>query len=85
TWLAYLTDVAAAAGHPVPDARDPQNREPLAWTGVLEGFADRLRASSADFGADTPLGNVQRAIVARLDDEYRRERVVYEAHAPADR
>jgi hypothetical protein len=86
TWLKYLADVAAAAGHPVPgDARDPQNREPLAWTGVLEGFADRLRADAARFPAGTRLGDVERGVVARLDDEYRNERTVYEAHAPAAR
>jgi hypothetical protein len=86
TWLSYLTQVAAAAGHAVPsDARDPQNREPLAWTGVLEGFADRLRAAASRFPPDTPLGDVRAAIVARLDDEFRNERVIYEAHAPASR
>jgi hypothetical protein len=86
TWLSYLTQVAAAAGHPVPsDARDPQNREPLAWTGVLEGFADRLRAGASRFPPGTPLGDVRAAIVARLGDEFRGERVIYEAHAPAFR
>lgn len=84
TWLAYLSDVAQAAGHPVPaEARDPQNREPLAWTGVLEGFADRLRAASLP--ERTPLADVAALVIARLDDEYRNERVVYEAHAPAFR
>jgi hypothetical protein len=86
TWLAYLSDVAVAAGHPVPgDAHDPQNREPLAWTGVLQGFADRLRADTPRLATGTPLGDVERAVVARLEEEYRNERVVYEAHAPADR
>lgn len=86
TWLTYLTDVAAAAGHAVPAAaHDPQNREPLAWTGVLEGFADKLRADGARFPSGTPLGDVERGVVARLDKEFRAEREVYEAHAPANR
>jgi hypothetical protein len=86
TWLAYLTEVASAAGHPVPaDARDPQNREPLAWTGVLEGFADRLRSDGPRFATGTPLGDIERDIIARLDDEVRNERQAYEAHAPSDR
>jgi hypothetical protein len=82
-WLAYLTDVAAAAGHAVPgDARDPQNREPLAWTGVLAGFADELRKDAADSDATrAPLVSVERSIIRRLDEEYRNERIVYEAHA----
>jgi hypothetical protein len=86
-WLAYLTDVAAAAGHAVPiDAHDPQNQEPLAWTGVLEGFADELRKDAADTDAPrSALAGVERAIIRRLDDEYRNERVVYEAHAAKDR
>jgi len=85
-WLAYLTQVSGAAGHPVPgDARDPQNREPLAWTGVLEGFADRFRADAFHFPADSALGQIQRATTARLDEEYRKDRAWYEAHAPADR
>jgi len=86
TWLAYLTQVAGAANHPIPgDAHDPQNREPLAWTGVLEGFADRLRADAFHFPAGTALGDVERATALRLDEEYRSEREAYEAHAAKDR
>lgn len=85
-WLAYLSDVAAAAHHPVPsDAHDPQNREPLAWTGVLEGFADRLRAEAPRLPTGAPLRDVERAIIARLDEEFRNEHDAYEAHAPQDR
>lgn len=82
TWLTYLTDVASAAGHPVPaDAKNPQNREPLAWNGVLEGFADRLRNAKAD----SPLGLVIRNVVARIDRQAAEERAQYEAHSPEDR
>jgi hypothetical protein len=85
TWLAYLTQVAAAAGHPVPDdARDPQNREPLAWQGVLEGFADKLRADEAR-GGRTLLAAVERAIAGRLDQQFRDGRTLYQAHSPQDR
>jgi hypothetical protein len=86
TWLTYLTEVAAAAGHPVPaEARDPQNREPLAWTGVLAGLADRMRADQPRVPVGTPLGDVERGVVARLDQECAREHEAYAAHAPADR
>ena len=86
SWLAYLTHVAGAAGHPVPaDARYSQNREPLAWTGVLKGFADRLRAESFHFPAGTAVGDVERATVTRLDEEYDREQAAYQAHAAVDR
>jgi hypothetical protein len=86
TWLTYITQVAKGAGHPVPsDAHDPQNREPLAWAGVLEGFADKLRDDVARFPAGSALGNVERRVIARLDDEFRDQREIYDAHAPADR
>jgi hypothetical protein len=86
-WLAYLTDVATAAGHSVPaDARNPQNREPLAWTGVLEGFADELRRDATDATAQrAALVSIERAVVRRIDEEYRSERQAYEAHAAKDR
>jgi hypothetical protein len=85
TWLTYLADVAAAAGHPVPsDAHDPQNREALAWTGVLQGFADRFRGLPGHATAAS-LGTVEQGILARLDREYQDERQAYEAHKPADR
>jgi hypothetical protein len=43
-WLSYVVTAAAAAGHPVPDeVRAPSDREALAWAGVREGVADRLR------------------------------------------
>jgi hypothetical protein len=87
TWLAYLTEVAAAANHPVPsDAHDPQNREPLAWAGALEGFADLLHASAAH-NAGTPheLAEVENAAASRLDAEFQRDLEHYEAHASKDR
>jgi hypothetical protein len=81
-WLDYLERTAAAAGHPIPsDARDPQNREPLAWNGVLAGFADQLQRSSED----PILGAAVRGVIARLDAQKASALVVYEAHAPADR
>jgi hypothetical protein len=85
TWLAYLSDVASAAGHPVPtDAHNLGNREPLAWSGVLEGFADKVRTDAARVPA-TPLNEVERRVVARLDTEYRNDRQAFAALSPADR
>ncbi|AKV04431.1 hypothetical protein AKJ09_11094 [Labilithrix luteola] len=82
TWLAYLTRVAANAGHPVPpDARDPQNREPLAWNGILVGLADRLRNAPVD----PSLAKVTSSVVARIDQQAASERAAFEAHAPEDR
>ena len=69
-WLGYLSDVASAAGHPVPaTARSLDAREALAWTSVEEGFADKLRAERS-YREPTRLGDVVRGVVARLDDGY---------------
>ena len=71
-WLAYLSDAAKSAGHPVPaDVKPLPHRETRAWTGVLEGFADKLRAEPAFAAPDTTLGHVVTGVVARLDDEYK--------------
>jgi hypothetical protein len=63
TWLAYLSDVAAGAGHPVPAQTSAATREAEAWDSVLQGFADRLRAG-AGVG---PLANVARGVADRID------------------
>lgn len=66
TWLAYLTQAATAAGHPVPESvRDLGNREAFAWSGTLEGFADRLRGVRPS----SELAAVIARVVERLDDE----------------
>jgi hypothetical protein len=75
TWLGYLSAVAAAAGHPVPaSARLPEARQPAAWAGVLEGFADKLRASRSALVRESSLKTVLGAAAARLTEEYKSER-----------
>jgi hypothetical protein len=72
TWLAYITSVATAAGHPVPArvAALP-DRERLAWGGALAGLADQLRADGADIGYGTDLKRIVGEVVERIDTEYR--------------
>ena len=71
TWIGYLTDVARAAGHPVPDtAKTPKDRDALAWAGILQGFADKLKADSAKVSAVTDLGKLLPAVSKRLEQEY---------------
>ena len=66
-WLAYVTAVAAACGHPVPDtAKKPKEREPLAWAGVLAGFADRLKADQPQI-KDAGLADVVKFVIERLE------------------
>jgi hypothetical protein len=80
TWPAYLADVAATAGHPVPPlATDAIDRESLAWGGVLEAFADRLRSAASAVSSRTPLPMVLGRVAARLDQEHRTLRALFEA------
>jgi hypothetical protein len=73
-WLDYVTSVAKAAGHPVPDnVTAPKKREPLAWGGMLEGYGDKLRADIDGLAKDTRLGNVSAVVVQRLEAEFRAE------------
>jgi hypothetical protein len=60
--------------------RDPGEREPLAWNGVLEGLADRLRAIPAP-AATSPLGAVIRGVTGRIDAQYLEIRAVIEGRA----
>jgi hypothetical protein len=73
-WLDYVTQVASAAGHAVPDTvKLPKKREPLAWGGMVEGYADKLRTDIDGLARDTRLHNVASVVVQRLDAEYRAE------------
>ncbi|HEX7668066.1 MAG TPA: hypothetical protein VF395_00700 [Polyangiaceae bacterium] len=66
-WLGYLTAVASAAKHPVPnEAKSLRDRELLAWGGALAGLADRLRAEAALVSDVTDLKRVSEAVVRRL-------------------
>jgi hypothetical protein len=73
-WLVYLTEVAKAAGHPVPAAaKTPKQQEPLAWTGVLEGYGDKLKGDIDQLVHDTRLHHVISVVIQRLDIEYKAE------------
>lgn len=66
-WLAYVTSVAAACGHPVdPAAKAPKEKEALAWSGVLAGFADRLKADQPDL-KDAGLSEAVKNTIERLE------------------
>lgn len=86
TWPGYLVDVAGAAGHAVPAvATDPLDREALAWGGVLQAFADRLRAEQAVVSTRTPLPLVLGQVASRLDKENSTLRALFTAEQRAQR
>jgi hypothetical protein len=72
-WLVYLSGVAARAGRPVSDspALTQSTRETLAWTGVGEGFADRVRSQLPTLPDDAApeLSRIATTVAARLDAE----------------
>jgi hypothetical protein len=71
-WGDYVVEAAAAAGHPVPETTKlASRRELLAWSGMLEGYADRLRMDIDGLAKDSRLHNVASVVVQRIDAEYR--------------
>lgn len=84
TWLSYLTVVSNAAGHGLPEGapKESAHREPLAWNGMLKGFADKLRVLEPRVGDATPLEKVMSSVVTRLDGQYDNERSVAMSYTP---
>jgi len=66
-WLAYVMSVASACGHPVdPSAKKPKEKEALAWSGVLAGFADRLKTDQPQI-KDDGLADAVKSAIERLE------------------
>jgi hypothetical protein len=85
-YLAYVEAAAKGAGHAVPDAaKTPKDRESLAWAGVHEGIADKLKADMSGISKDTALADVVAHAAQRLDAEFQAETnaLATKAAAPA--
>jgi hypothetical protein len=86
TWPGYLVDVAGASGHAVPpEATDALDRESLAWGGVLQAFADRIRVEKLAVSQRTPLPVVLGRVADRLDKENGTLRALFKAERHAQR
>jgi len=86
TWPGYLVDASARAGYPVPaQATEVIDRESLAWGGVLQGFADKLRADAGTISTRTPLPDVLTRVAAQLDEEHRTLLALFDAEQRAGR
>ncbi|HEY8078193.1 MAG TPA: hypothetical protein VIF62_28895, partial [Labilithrix sp.] len=84
TYLAYVTDVAKAAGHAVPDtAKTPKQKEALAWAGVLAGVADRIKSSADKLPEDSHFRALSQRIAQRLTFWYEAETKAAESKKPA--
>jgi len=67
TYLAYVVSVASACGHPVdPSVTKPKEKEPLAWSGVLACFADRLKSEQPKI-KDEGLTSAVKLAIERLE------------------
>jgi hypothetical protein len=85
-WPGYLAAVADAAGHGVPAAAsEPIDRETLAWGGVLQAFADRLRVEAGAVSPHTPLPRVLDRVAYRLENESRTTRALLGTERSAER
>jgi hypothetical protein len=84
TWVAYVADVAKAAGHPVPDkqAKNAKAKYALAWAGMLAGIADKLKGEADGIGTNTELQKVTIVVKNRLEAEYRAEQAAYPESGP---
>jgi hypothetical protein len=86
TWPGYLVDVSATVGYPVPaQATEAIDRESLAWGGVLQGFADKLRADAGTISTRTPFPDVLTRVAARLDEEHRTLVALFDAEQRTSR
>ena len=86
TWLAFLTETARAAGHPVrSDAKTPRERDALAWAGMLEGFHDKLKIVADTLAPATELSHVVAVAMHRLEAEYNAQQAADATlHGPSD-
>jgi len=75
TWLKFLSETAAAAGHPVSDkATTARERDALAWAGMLLGFSDKLKADVDGIEPATDLGKVVTVAQHRLETGFAAEK-----------
>jgi hypothetical protein len=71
-WLAYVSQVARAAGHPVPpEATTLQGKELMAWSGTLQGIGDKLRVELPNISSETDLQRAVQGAARKIDTEYR--------------
>jgi hypothetical protein len=85
-WPGYLAAVADAAGHAIPAATsEPIDRETLAWGGVLQAFADRLRVEAGAVSPHTTLPRVLDRVAYRLENENRMTRALIGSERRAER
>jgi hypothetical protein len=80
TWPRYLSQIASSAGHASPpEAIEPIDRESLAWAGVLQAFADRLRVEQGSVSPRTQLPFVLGRVADRLEEENHTMRALFQA------
>lgn len=67
TYAKWAIEAAKSAGHPVPDtAKTPREKELLAWAGVLQGVADKVKANTEKLPDDSRFRDLSGRIATRL-------------------
>jgi hypothetical protein len=67
TYAKWASDAAKSAGHPVPDtAKTAREKELLAWAGVLQGVADKVKSNAEKLPEDSRFRDVSGRISTRL-------------------
>ncbi len=83
TWLKFLSDTAAAAGHPVPaTAKTPREKDALAWAGMQQGFGEKLAADADGIATTTDLAKVVTTTLHRLETEYAAQQAALATEKP---
>lgn len=71
TWLAYLEDIAKAAGFPVPEiVKRPVYRETVAWGGIMAGLAAKLQAEKSQIRTSSELVRAAERLRRRLEERF---------------
>ena len=71
TWLAYLEDIAKAAGFPVREiVKRPVYRETVAWGGIMAGLAAKLQAEKSQIRTSSELVRAAERLRRRLEERF---------------
>jgi hypothetical protein len=72
-WFDYLQTIAKQNGRAVPEMKSMEDKETLAWNGVLDALGEKL-VNASDVPQDRSLGVVTHGVAARLHQQLEMER-----------
>lgn len=83
--LTFMMNAAKAGGHPVPEtATTPKDKYALAYAGMLQGLADKLKEAATGLAPTTELPKILNTMRAKIEEHYKLEMAKHAATpAPA--